>query len=78
MKTEFLLSEEFVDFSANVKRLHDQKKEFEAEFKKFYTEHKARVKGIDDEALKLQQEFDNWVVAQTQSKATPNQGKDKS
>ena len=66
MKTEFLLSEEFVDFSANVKRLHDQKKDFEAEFKKFFADHKARVKAIDEEALKLQQEFDDWVVSKSQ------------
>jgi hypothetical protein len=75
MKTEFLLSEEFVDFSANVKRLHDQKKEFEAEFKKFFTEHKARVKAIDEEALKLQQDFDNWVVSKSQPPATNTKDK---
>jgi hypothetical protein len=72
MKSEFLLSEEFVDFSTNIKRLHDQKKEFEAEFKKFYTDHKARVKAIDEEATKRQQDFDNWVASQSK------EGKDKS
>lgn len=69
MKAEFLLSEEFTTFSANIKQLHDQKKEFEAEFKKFYAEHKARVKAIDEQALGLQQEFDNWVVSHGKDKS---------
>lgn len=73
MKTEFLLSEEFVDFSANVKRLHDQKKELEAEFKRVFAEHKTKVKAIDEEALKIQQDFDDWVASKSQST-----GKDKS
>lgn len=73
MKTEFLLSEEFVDFSANVKRLHDQKKELEAEFKRVFAEHKSKVKAIDEEALKIQQDFDDWVASKSQST-----GKDKS
>lgn len=72
MKTEFLLSEEFVNFSANIKNLHDQKKELEAEFKRLFSEHKSKVKSIDDEALKLQQDFDDWVVSKSQT------GKDKS
>ncbi len=69
MKPEHLLSEEFATFSANIKQLHDQKKEFDAEFKKFYAEHKARVKAIDEQALNLQQEFDNWVVSQAKDKS---------
>lgn len=68
MKAEFLLSDEFTAFSNKVTELHNQKKEFEAEFKKFFTEHKARIKAIDEDAIKLQQEFDNWVVSQTKEK----------
>lgn len=62
MKAEFLLSDEFTGFSVKIAELHKQKKDFDAEAKKFYAEHKARIKAIDDEALKLHQEFDNWVI----------------
>lgn len=64
MKAEFLLSEEFVNFSSKISALHVSKKQQEAEMKKLYTEHKARIKEIDDEAVKIQQEFDDWVASQ--------------
>jgi hypothetical protein len=64
MKAEFLLSEEFIDFSTKITTLHTSKKEYEAEFKQLYSEHKARVKAIDEKAVALQQEFDNWMASQ--------------
>ena len=69
MKAEFLLSDEFTSFSAKVAALHTQKKEFDAEFKKFFAEHKARNKALDEEALALQQEFDNWVISNNKEKS---------
>jgi hypothetical protein len=67
MKAEFLLSEEFADFSSKITALHATKKEHEAEFKKLYSEHKARIKAIDEQAVTLQQEFDNWMASNTKS-----------
>lgn len=64
MKPEFLLSEEFVAFSTAVAGLHAQRKELDTEFKKLYAEHKAKMKAIDEEAVQLQQNFDNWVASQ--------------
>jgi len=67
MKAEFLLSEEFADFSTKVTALHALKKEQETNFKKMYTEHKANIKSIDDEAVKLQEDFDNWIASKSKS-----------
>ena len=68
MKAEFLLSEEFLSFSAKIAELHKAKKDQEAEFKRLFTEHKGKLKALDDEALDLQQKFDDWVVSQTKDK----------
>lgn len=69
MKAEFLLSEEFTSFSKRIAELHESKKEQEAEFKRLYAEHKAKIKSIDEEALSLKQEFDDWVASQNQPKS---------
>ena len=69
MKAEFLLSDEFTNFSVKISDLHKQKKDFETEFKKMFAEHKARCKALDEEALQLQQEFDNWVIEKTKEKS---------
>jgi len=67
MKAEFLLCQEFADFSVKVTTLHAMKKEKELDFKKLYTQHKSEIKAIDEEAVRLQQEFDNWVASHTKS-----------
>lgn len=51
MKAEFLLSEEFLGFSAKIAELHKAKKDQEAEFKRLFTEHKSKLKALDEEAL---------------------------
>jgi len=58
---EILLSDEFADFSGKVTALHEKKKELKMEFKKYFEKHKADVKGIDEEAKKLQDEFNSWA-----------------
>lgn len=66
-----LLSDEFAEFSGKVTALHEKKKEATAEFKKLFEKHKAEMKGLDDEAEKLQTEFNKWVAGQDK----PEKGK---
>lgn len=61
---EVLLSDEFATFSGKVTALHEKKKEATAEFKKLYEKHKADMKGLDQEASKLQNDFNKWVSQQ--------------
>lgn len=58
---EVLLSDEFAEFSGKVTALHEKKKELKREFKKYFEDHKAEVKGIDEEAKGLQDGFNAWA-----------------
>jgi hypothetical protein len=62
MKTDLLLSDEFVKFSTQIAELHAKKKDAMAAFKKVFEEHKALVKSFDEQAVSLQAEFDAWAA----------------
>lgn len=65
---EVLLSDEFAEFSGKVTALHEKKKELKMEFKRYFEKHKAEVKGIDEEAKKLQDSFNIWADPPTKTK----------
>lgn len=71
MNLETLLSDKFAEFSGKITALHERKKELVTEFKKMYEEHKASVKSIDDEAMMLHNEFNEW---QKTHETKPKQG----
>jgi len=63
----YLLTDEFVEFSQAIKELHVQKKAKADDFKVLYQAYKKEVKELDDQAEKLQAEFNDWVANQTKS-----------
>lgn len=65
MKTEILLSDEFVSFSSKVSQLFQKKKAEEAEFKNTFSEYKLRIKAIEEEVSKLKKDFDDWASTQS-------------
>lgn len=60
MNPDILLSDKFIEFSTKIAQLHEVKKEKLSAFKEFYEEHKKSIKQIDEEALSLNQEFEDW------------------
>ena len=60
MNTETILSEKFVEFSQKITRLYEAKKVLSSEIKKLVEEHKIKMKNIDEEALLLTADFQNW------------------
>lgn len=73
---EVLLSDEFAEFSGQVTALHEKKKELKMDFKRYFEKHKAEVKGIDEEAKKLQDGFNLWAD-QPKKPTTPTTPKTK-
>ena len=60
MNTETILSEKFVEFSQKITQLYEAKKVLSSEIKKLVEEHKIKMKNIDEEALLLTADFQNW------------------
>lgn len=57
---EILLSDEFVEFSRKISALAEGKKKEKQEFEKVYEAFKKKIKSYDEEAKKLQLEFEQW------------------
>jgi hypothetical protein len=62
---DVLLSDEFLAFSDNLKqvagarkKLQEELKQRQEEFKQFYEATKAEIKNLDEQALSLQQQFE--------------------
>lgn len=72
MTPEILLSDQFAEFSGKVTALHERKKELLAEFKKIHEEFKGNIKAIDDEALDLENTFQQWAASHTKVPGPPN------
>lgn len=60
----YLLTDEFVEFTLKIKDLHELKKARSDEFKVLYQAYKKEIKDFDDQADELQKEFNNWVASQ--------------
>lgn len=61
---DLLLSDEFVEFSAKIKEIHEKKKSKQSEFKALYDKFKAEVQSLDDEAKGLKSDFEVWKTSQ--------------
>lgn len=59
-KTDFLLTDEFVEFSQRIAALHAEKKKKKQELKEFYEKIQAEMKELDAQAKKLSDDFDRW------------------
>ena len=63
-----LLSNEFVEFSAKIKEIHDAKTEHSEKFKVILDEYKKNVKELDTKAALLQTEFEAALARKTINK----------
>ena len=59
-KTDFLLTDEFMEFSQKIAVLHAEKKKKKQELKEFYEKIQGEMKELDNQARKLSDEFDKW------------------
>lgn len=65
---DWLLSDEFVIFSQKIAEIHAQKKKLKQELQDLYKEIQSKIKGLDDEAVALQAEFEQWKTDQEAEK----------
>jgi transcription antitermination factor NusG len=60
----WLLTDEFVAFSAKIKDIHERKKSKKAELKAFYDKVQVDIKALDEEAKDAEDEFQKWKKGQ--------------
>lgn len=60
MESQYLLSDEFVQFSEKIRELYKTKSDMSEAFKLALADYKKNVKEIEEKALELQKEFDEW------------------
>jgi len=65
MESQYLLSDEFVQFSEKIRELHKTKSDMSEAFKLALADYKKNVKEIEEKALELQKEFDEWKERKT-------------
>jgi hypothetical protein len=63
LQTDVLLTDEFVEFSQKVAKIHYAKKAKQEEFRKLYDAFKAEMKHFDDEFAALTVEWENFTKA---------------
>lgn len=65
----WLLTDEFVAFSAKIKDIHERKKTKKAELKAFYDKIQLDIKALEEEAKDAEDEFQKWKVGQESAKS---------
>lgn len=66
-ESELLLSDEFVDYAAKIKIIHEEKKSVEDEFKKHFEEYKSKKKEFESRVSAATLEWENWKKSQLSS-----------
>lgn len=56
----WLLTDEFVAFSAKIKSIHERKKAKKAELKVFFDKIQVDIKALEEEAKDAEDEFQKW------------------
>jgi len=67
-EVDVFLSDEFISFSSKIKDIHHAKKEKQEAAKQVFDKLKVEIKALDEEALKLKTEWDEYVKAFSESK----------
>lgn len=57
---DWLLTDEFVEFSQKIAKIHAEKKELKQQIQEVYKELQTKLKILDDQAIALQEEFEKW------------------
>lgn len=65
--SNWLLTDEFVEFSSKISELHLEKKRKKAELKEIYERTTSEIKELDKKANLLNQEFESWKKKQEKS-----------
>ena len=63
----WLLTDEFIAFSAKIKVIHENKKAKKAELKEIYAKFTVELEALDKEAKKAEDEFQTWKNAGTKA-----------
>lgn len=64
----WLLTDEFVAFSAKIATIHEKKKAKKQELKEFYEKIQTDLKAFDAQAKDAEDEFQKWKQAQEEAK----------
>jgi hypothetical protein len=64
---DFILSDQFIDFSGKIKEIHEAKKAKQVEFKTLYEKFQADCLALDNQAKGLQIEFEGWKDGQAKA-----------
>jgi len=64
----WLLTDEFVAFSAKIASIHEKKKAKKQELKEFYEKIQTELKAFDAQAKDAEDEFQKWKQAQEEAK----------
>lgn len=59
-KVDYLLTEEFVEFSQKISRIFEAKKAKKLELKNFYEKVQSDLKALEDEAKQAEQDFESF------------------
>jgi Skp family chaperone for outer membrane proteins len=62
---DFLLTEEYQEFAANVRQVFEEKKTVDEEFKKVYAAYKKTKSELEEKAEKLHDAWEKWKSEQT-------------
>jgi len=65
--SDFLLTDEYVEYTQKIAKLHTTKKSKEEEMKKLYDAFKLEMASIEDEAKKAHDEWLAWKLEKTGS-----------
>lgn len=65
---ELLLTDEFVEFSAEIAAIHHEKKILEEEFKKHFDDYKAKKKAMEARVSDASAKWEDWKKTQSSAK----------
>jgi hypothetical protein len=63
-ETNWLLTDEFIEFAEQIKDIHDRKKAKRQELKEFYDHIQVELRALDAECKAAEKEFSDWKNSQ--------------
>ena len=67
--SEYILTDEFVEYTSKVQTIFKNKKTLEADFKKQYDDFKAKKAAMEKEAATVHADWEKWKLAQGKADA---------
>lgn len=64
---DFLLTDEFIEFSKKIEGLAAKKKELKVQLKEYYDGINVQIKDLENQAKVAQQEFEDWKQSKQKS-----------